>query len=445
MADQNLEQRVLQAWVHGATDGIDFPPEVLLDQTAKIIFQIIKESSLFRGGTIPKEGFARRLRMLVSSPEDQRDILRSFLVMQQNPLNGGMNLADLEEIRVAYEERRMLQHIDLAMQALKGQVAFDGKVYSGVPGAKALLEPALVTRPTIEQHDPFSEYLRRKRNISKELLTPRLLCPLFPAMEPGELWVFFGFASDGKTSFALNIATALRPTPVLFLTLETTPLHAYWKTACLLSCDMPPRISYTDIKWGKLDDEKEKHFAKLLGEAYSFMRVEDCQPGMTEVKLVALFNSILNKQHYPVVFIDYLGLMAQRGKDYFSRLGELLKTLKRIAKENRITIVCLHQANRDGWGEAKKRGFYTMDALSDINEAERTSDAIAWILRTGYLKSRIGPAKYRDEPMNLEGFMEVTLDPETGRLEEGGAAPSEMRSQELNLDSVIGSDPSFTL
>ena len=51
--------------------------------------------------------------------------------------------------------------------------------------------------------------------------------------------------------------------------------------------------------------------------------------------------------------------------------------------------------------------------LSDTNEAEKTADVIAWILRLGHLKSRMGVMKYRDEPLNMEQYLEYTLDEST--------------------------------
>lgn len=88
-----------------------------------------------------------------------------------------------------------------------------------------------------------------------------------------------------------------------------------------------------------------------------------------------------------VVFIDYFQLMeGSRKKDRFVQIEDIMKNLKRIAKENGVVIIIASQLSRAVENRYDKRPL-----LSDLRESgaiENISDVVIFLYRDEYYNSR---------------------------------------------------------
>lgn len=110
----------------------------------------------------------------------------------------------------------------------------------------------------------------------------------------------------------------------------------------------------------------------------------------------------IKEQQPDVVFIDYLQLMeGKRKKDRFTQIEEIIKDLKRIAKENGVVIIIASQLSRAVENRCDKRPL-----LSDLRESgaiENISDVVIFLYRDEYYNFR------EDDELHPKGETEVII------------------------------------
>lgn len=410
-----MEKRVVGALARSSDPSLwdialTLPDEVFVDPELGVIFSVLKDSWRRHNALPDDAAFGRALRQKVAG-DQLKTTLRLFLQVRRLA-NGTCTSADLEELRAAFEDRMLTDHIEHAVRALRGQTQFHKRTYKGIEGCRTILRQAVMTQTVEEALDPYAAYLRRKEQGADGTQASKILFGLLPPAQPGELHMLAGYASEGKTTLALNVIHSL-PGPNLYVTMEAPSQRIHWARASMLSLEQAPILPYRKVKNGQLDTADEEHLRALLQSTAGHTRVVDRPAGGSSTDVMRLLATCFRERHYPVVVVDYLGLCASRGRDYGSQLGEFLRDLKGFAMEHNTVVYILHQINRAGWEAAKKRGFYVLGALSETNAAEQVPDAVVWIMRDGFLKSKIGCMKYRDEPLDLTRVVELSLDEET--------------------------------
>jgi replicative DNA helicase len=109
------------------------------------------------------------------------------------------------------------------------------------------------------------------------------------------------------------------------------------------------------------------------------------------------YNSRLADQgkNLDFIVVDYVGLMFpdknDRYGDWNIDLNNIIKRLKNLALNfdsgRKIRVISPFQINRKGFDEAEKNdGHYKLSALSNANEAERSSDLIITTYMTDDMK-----------------------------------------------------------
>ena len=92
-----------------------------------------------------------------------------------------------------------------------------------------------------------------------------------------------------------------------------------------------------------------------------------------------------------LVIIDYLGLIKgsdKRAKRY-EEVGEISRTLKAIAKDCDVAIVCLAQLNRQTEQREDKRPM--LSDLRDAGDVEQDADHVMFVYREEYYLERAEP------------------------------------------------------
>ena len=186
----------------------------------------------------------------------------------------------------------------------------------------------------------------------------------------------------GKTSFALNIglnvAKKYRAT-VAFFSLEMSREQLAMR---LLSGE-----SFVDsqkMATGKLSEEEwEKIFMAASSLSQTDIRVDD-NPSITVAEMNAKLRRVDN---LGLVIIDYLQLMNGSGygkgsENRVQAVGEISRSLKIMAKELNVPVICLSQLSRAVESRTDKRPI--MSDLRESGAIEQDADAILFLYRDDY-------------------------------------------------------------
>lgn len=224
----------------------------------------------------------------------------------------------------------------------------------------------------------------------------------------GEMWVIGGFTSHGKSTFALHWSRYLAIEGgfnVLIFSLEMSKKQVWRVLACGHSShpkwERPP-LDYEKIKSGTLNKEDEAFYLNevlpdLKNPEYGRIEVET-PSGHTTMSEIRARAEVINRT-YPLdmILIDYIGLLgADKGKGKSDRrqiINDNLVAAKQMALEfdhgNGILVLAPHQINRQGFKKASENaGIYEIEALSDANEAERSSDVVLTIYQDVALRQK---------------------------------------------------------
>lgn len=227
-------------------------------------------------------------------------------------------------------------------------------------------------------------------------------------IHPGELWLLAGYASHGKTTFAMywgmNLAV-VGGWNIYVYSLEMKPDELWQILGTIHSNNSKFRemgykpINSRSLISGTLDPEEEQYFHDLVmpdlrtNPNYGRIIVEQPSERPTMQEVWAKAEAQNRKEPLDLIIIDYIALLAgnSNGKNArYDRINENLTRAKLMAlsfdRGNGIGVVSPHQISREGLRKAQQNdGVYGMDALADTSEAERTAD-VAYAI---YLDDRL--------------------------------------------------------
>lgn len=378
------------------------------------LFLLMREHYIKYGVAITDEAIHDKVKRANLEKETKKELLR--LYYSSRGTHAIATQWDLDFLREATGKNKLLSSMSNAVRALTEGVEIKGKYYVGLEGAAALLDQSKAEVVREKSLTPFEVYQKRKEK-AYAIPSP-LFDPLVTELMYGEFWILGGYAGDGKTTASLNLAygaSLAAKSKTLYITMETPRHVAKWKMVSIMSNQNMPILRYKLIRGGKLDANQEKHFQVLLEKSDEFFKVVEMPVGSQVGEVKAVIRTEMLKKHYDLIVLDYLGLMGSKaGSEYpGAYMNEAIKRLKEVPKQHSTVFVCVHQMNREGHKEAVKTGYYTLNALSDANEAEKSPDGIAWVLKLGFCRTKLGIMKYRDEPLDLERVVELQLEPET--------------------------------
>ena len=186
----------------------------------------------------------------------------------------------------------------------------------------------------------------------------------------------------GKTSFALNIGLNVAKKYSSTVAIFSLEMSREQLAMRLLSGE-----SFVDSKklmTGKLEDEE---WSKLTMAATSLsqtdIRVDD-NPAITVAEMNAKLRRVEN---LGLVIIDYLQLMTGSGYGKQSEnrvqvVGEISRSLKIMAKELNVPVICLSQLSRAVESRQDKRPI--MSDLRESGAIEQDADVIMFLYRDDY-------------------------------------------------------------
>jgi replicative DNA helicase len=186
----------------------------------------------------------------------------------------------------------------------------------------------------------------------------------------------------GKTSFALNIGLNVAKKYASTVAIFSLEMSREQLAMRLLSGE-----SFVDsqkLLTGKLEDEE---WGKLTMAATSLSQTDircDDNPSITVAEMNAKLRRVEN---LGLVIIDYLQLMTGSGYGKQSEnrvqvVGEISRSLKIMAKELNVPVICLSQLSRAVESRQDKRPI--MSDLRESGAIEQDADAILFLYRDDY-------------------------------------------------------------
>ena len=183
----------------------------------------------------------------------------------------------------------------------------------------------------------------------------------------------------GKTSFALNIATNVA--------LQTK------KTVCIFSLEMSAEQLVTRVisseamvdsyalRTGKLDTKQWEDIAAATTRLAGCDILIDDTSG---ISVTGMKGKLRRVRNLGLVVIDYLGLMqSDRPKDNrVQEVSEISRSLKIMAKELNVPIICCAQLSRGPESRNDKRPM--LSDLRDSGAIEQDADTVIFLYRDEY-------------------------------------------------------------
>lgn len=240
---------------------------------------------------------------------------------------------------------------------------------------------------------------------------------LLGPMRPTHLIIGAGRPGMGKTATALSysLGAAERGHGVLFISLEMDAEQLGERMAADLCLEK--RIPYEAIRDRTLTASQRMDVCRAQERLKQMpLQILDKQ-GLKLGRLRTLIRRWARRfqaqgHKLELVVVDYLQLLRpDRNMDRYEAVSEISRTLKEIAKEQRLAVFALAQLSRKVEERADKRPM-----LSDLRESgqiEQDADAVLFFLRQEYYLNNAEP-----DPSNGEhAKWQAALDKCRGRIE----------------------------
>ena len=183
--------------------------------------------------------------------------------------------------------------------------------------------------------------------------------------------------SIGKTALALTMAANMaikNKIPVGFFTLEMSEMALMNRLIASES-----RISSEKLRSGMLKPSDFHNLTEAAGRIYEAPLYIDDTPNMKLLDLRAQARRMLSKEGVKIIFVDYIGLIEPESKNNVPRheqVAEISRSLKSLAREMEVPVICLSQVGRQSEGKAP--------SLADLRESgsiEQDADVVMFLHR----------------------------------------------------------------
>ena len=211
---------------------------------------------------------------------------------------------------------------------------------------------------------------------SRMTATPEYLAWGVPAIdgkvfaERGDLILLGGYPSAGKTLLAVQFALCLSNTyRVGFFSLETSARKLTDRVMSHMS-----QIPLTKIKRRDLNDADWEAIAAASAELskLQFSIVEASGMSVHDIQAVSL------NQRFDIIFVDYLQLINEKGKDRYETVTNISQRLHTFSQSSGVAVIALSQLSRPEKQTGKPKPP-TMASFRESGQIEQDAD-VAFIL-----------------------------------------------------------------
>lgn len=165
--------------------------------------------------------------------------------------------------------------------------------------------------------------------------------------KPGDLILVGAESGKGKTAFALNTASKVAVShrnPMLYINTEMANTQINFRMAAILS-----GVKYAKILKGDLDSKElnmvMQSFASIDQSGFHHYYA----PNLTPQKLMTMARKAKIQSNIKFLILDYIGRMDKTSKEMteWQMLEQIVKTLKILAQNLEIAVMCLVQLNEN--------------------------------------------------------------------------------------------------
>lgn len=264
-------------------------------------------------------------------------------------------------IRLCREQARVLAAQDLGRKIAEAD---------GVDQIRTLLEQAsglLVDRPSIQvttMEEALKSFMERHTATPEYLTWPIRALDDEIYAEPGDLIIFGGRPSTGKSAWALQCAWHwAQKYKVGFFSLETSAEKLFDRQMSGVA-----RIAMGDIKRNSISDAGWAAVAQQNGAIIATNLELVRAAGMTPADIRAM--TVM--RGYQIIIIDYLQLLQAPGENRTAQVTNISIALHTMAQSLGVTVVALSQLAREGQNGTGKG----MAALRESGQIEQDADVV---------------------------------------------------------------------
>ena len=220
-------------------------------------------------------------------------------------------------------------------------------------------------------------------------------CSLGIQEKKGALITIGARPAMGKTTFMLSILENIlsKNKRCLYLSLDASKEQVITRLLFQIA-----EISFIKSKINAMNEKDWEKLSAAMNNLLTWDLKLDDNSGIKTEEI----ETAIKEQQPDVVFIDYLQLMeGKRKKDRFTQIEEIIKDLKRIAKENGVVIIIASQLSRAVENRCDKRPL--LSDLRDSGAIENLSDVVIFLYRDEYYHYR------EDDELHPKGEAEVII------------------------------------
>ena len=198
-------------------------------------------------------------------------------------------------------------------------------------------------------------------------------------LQGSDLIIVAGRPSMGKTTFAMNVAehAAIKnKTAVAVFSMEMSG-----DSLALRMMSSLGRIDQHKVRTGQLDDQDWDRLMSSMGMLSDAPIYIDETPALSPLELRARARRLQRESNLGLIVIDYMQLMQGNGRaeNRTNEVSEISRSLKALAKELHVPVICLSQLNRSLEQRPNKRPV--MSDLRESGSIEQDADVIVFIYR----------------------------------------------------------------
>jgi replicative DNA helicase len=197
-------------------------------------------------------------------------------------------------------------------------------------------------------------------------------------LQPSDMVIVAGRPSSGKTSLALSIAqnAAHKGHTVGVVSLEMSKEQLVARMLC-----SEARINLHRFRGGFLSRDEWGRLAEALGRLVESRIFIDDTPALSAIEIRAKARRLKHEHGLDLLIVDYLQLMAGRGKieSRQQEVSQISRDLKAIAKDISVPVIAISQLSRAPEARTDHR-----PQLSDLRESgslEQDSDVVMFVYR----------------------------------------------------------------
>lgn len=351
-------------------------PEHFFDDTCREIYNLAQEAYISKD-TLSDMELIRKM------PKKETEIVEISLV---TPVGPDTLVMISDNIIKAYENRSMLKKIEYVKSAIiegRDYSLDDIKSNTGSPLSRVRSNRDILEVMQNRIDNPITDHGTGLSKVDRYL-----------NLEPGNLIVVAARPSMGKTGLVATVAWHLldKGEGSAFFSLEMPAEAIMLRMLANRSDNTISEIRHNKLSnYSSFIDTKER-----LQDAENFILMDE---SVDHIQIYNIGMSIVQKNpSIKNIFIDHLTYIKDSGgfQNTHIRIGEVTKTLKRLAKDAGIKVWVLSQLSRSIESRPNRR-----PQLSDMRESgaiEEDADIILGIYRESYYTSR--EEAVREKPVN---------------------------------------------